>query len=150
MELARGERKQELGATQIPRAYSTATSFLLPPASTSSSDARCCGIQTMTAGQEPPTADKPYRWDETVQLPKETLRLFQEVASGIDKSQTGERSLVFFGSRHLCRICTRSCVESSCECFMNKLVPSWTRGTGTRTTRLRNALHALEYALIRL
>lgn len=42
----------------------------------------------MTAGQEP-TADPGNQRDDAVQLPKDALRLFQEVATGYDKSQTG-------------------------------------------------------------
>jgi hypothetical protein len=44
----------------------------------------------MTAGEEPMSVGEAYVWDQSVQLPQEAILKWQEVAQGIDKSQTGE------------------------------------------------------------
>lgn len=45
---------------------------------------------TMTAGMPPSTSEKPHMWDETQPPPPESLRLWAEVGSGLERSQTGE------------------------------------------------------------
>lgn len=59
----------------------------------------------MTAGEPP----NPQPWEDDGNLPKEASRLFKEVASGIDKNQTGEQRapwvILFLVTR---RICTRA------------------------------------------
>jgi hypothetical protein len=44
----------------------------------------------MTAGEEPMSVGETYLWDQSVPLPQDAIRKWQEVAQGIDKSQTGE------------------------------------------------------------
>lgn len=81
-------------------------SFLLPPSATASKERAKTpkgGIQAkkMTAGEPPP----PHQWDTDVNLSKEASRMFQDVANGIDKNQTGERAVILFCQSR--RICTK-------------------------------------------
>jgi hypothetical protein len=49
--------------------------------------------RTMTAGEEPPSEADAYIWDQSLPLPQDPVRKWQEVAQGIDKSQTGEEMM---------------------------------------------------------
>jgi hypothetical protein len=44
----------------------------------------------MTAGEVPPSEGDAYIWDQSLSLPQDAVRKWQEVAQGIDKSQTGK------------------------------------------------------------
>jgi hypothetical protein len=47
----------------------------------------------MKAGEAPPSEGDAYVWDQSLPLPQDALRKWQEVAQGIDKSQTGEEMM---------------------------------------------------------
>ena len=47
----------------------------------------------MAPGEIALGAGEPYTWDESVQVPLQVQQIWNEVAVGIDKSQTGESNI---------------------------------------------------------
>lgn len=58
-------------------------------------------------GENPQAAGEPYSWDENTQPPPETRKLWQEVATGIDTTQTGASTASSSHSFDLRRMTTK-------------------------------------------